>query len=146
MVEHKVKSHTCYRNTKKATLRPRVARIREGGFYTMCGMEKLVAGSLKLIPTFSFSSFKHELFLMYPLAALLSRLWPRFACILGHYGHARSPTPSYGPPWRGFYVETKKPKSRTSRSLPLLCIILMHAFMTCIHEFPLAFIIASFHS
>ena len=39
---------------------------------------KIVAGSLNLIPVFSFSSFQRDLFLLYPLA-MLSRLRPRFA-------------------------------------------------------------------
>ena len=33
---------------------------------------------LHLIPVFSFSSFKHDLFFMYPLAVLLSHVQPRF--------------------------------------------------------------------
>ena len=47
-------------------------------FVIMCGMAKTVAGSLNLIPVFSFSSFKHGLFLMC-LLSVLSHLRPRFA-------------------------------------------------------------------
>ena len=54
-----------------------------------CRMTNFVAGSLNLIPVFFFSSFKRDFFLMYPLA-VLSHLRPRFAYILGNYGHARS--------------------------------------------------------
>ena len=57
------------------------------------GNTVFVAGSLNLISAFPFSSFKHDLCLMYPLA-VLSHLWPRFAYILGYLrysGHARSP-------------------------------------------------------
>ena len=46
-------------------------------------MAKNVAGSLNLIPVY----FKHDLFSMYPVA-VLSHLRPRFAYILGSYGHA----------------------------------------------------------
>ena len=58
-------------------------------------------GSLHLIPVFSFSSsFKHELFLMYPLA-VLSHLQPRFTyntyhsppLISGMRGPRRAPVP-----------------------------------------------------
>ena len=41
----------------------------------MCRMTKFVAGSLNLISLFSFSSFKHDLFLMRPLAVLLCRIF-----------------------------------------------------------------------
>ena len=47
------------------------------------------AGPFNLILVFSFSSFKHDTFLMYPLA-VLSHVRPRCAYILGHYGHAQS--------------------------------------------------------
>ena len=50
---------------------------------------KNVAGSLSLIPVFYFSSFKRDLFFIYPLAVLLY-LRPRFTSVLGNYGHARS--------------------------------------------------------
>ena len=46
-------------------------------------------GLLHLLPAFSFSSFKHDLFLMYHLA-VLSHLRPRSSYIFGNYGHARS--------------------------------------------------------
>ena len=44
----------------------------------VCRLTKFVAGSLNLIPVFYFSSFKHGLFFMHPLA-LLSHFRPRFA-------------------------------------------------------------------
>ena len=47
-------------------------------FVIVCWMAEFVAGSLSLIPVFSFSSFIRDLFLMYPLAALVSHLRPRF--------------------------------------------------------------------
>ena len=47
-------------------------------FVIVCPMTKIVAGS-NLIPVFSFSSFNHDVFLMYPLA-VLSHLRARFAC------------------------------------------------------------------
>ena len=54
-------------------------------------MAKVVAGSLNLIPVFSFFSFKRDVFLMAPLGSTaVSHLRPRFAYILGNYGHARS--------------------------------------------------------
>ena len=37
-------------------------------FVIVCRMAKFSAGSLSLIPVFSLSSFKHDLFWMYPLA------------------------------------------------------------------------------
>ena len=51
-------------------------------------------GLVHLIPVFSFSSFKHDLFLMYPLA-VLSHVQPRFkhviiSYMLGNHEHARS--------------------------------------------------------
>ena len=60
-------------------------------FVIVCRMAKIVAGPLNLLPMLSFSSFKRDLFLMYeyPLA-VLSHLRPRFAYMLGNYGHARS--------------------------------------------------------
>ena len=39
-------------------------------FVIMCRMPKIVAGPLNLIPVFSFSSFKRDLFLMHPFAVL----------------------------------------------------------------------------
>ena len=48
-----------------------------------------IAGSLNLIPVFSFSSCKQDLFVVYSSAVLLI-LPPRFAYVLGKYGHARS--------------------------------------------------------
>ena len=53
-------------------------------------MDKFVAGPLNLTPVFSFSSFKLDFFLMVPLGSTVSNLRPRFAPILGSYGHARS--------------------------------------------------------
>ena len=53
-------------------------------------MTKVDAAQLNLIPVFSFSSFKRDLFLMVPFLAVLSHLRPRFAYITGKYGHARS--------------------------------------------------------
>ena len=53
-------------------------------------MAKFDAGSLNLIPVFSFSSFKSDIFFMCPLAVLCRILRPRFAGILGNCGHARS--------------------------------------------------------
>ena len=56
--------------------------------------DKICCCPLNLIPVLSFSSFKQSfsyfkqcLFLVYPLA-VLSHLRPRFAYILGSYGHA----------------------------------------------------------
>ena len=51
--------------------------------------DKFGAGSLNLISGFYFSPFTHELFSMYPLAAM-SQLSPRLAYTLGNYRHARS--------------------------------------------------------
>ena len=45
-------------------------------FVIVYRMAKFGAGSLNLIPVFSFSSFRRDLFLAYPLAVLS----PRFAC------------------------------------------------------------------
>ena len=45
----------------------------------VCRVAKLVAGSLNLIPVFSFLRSKHAWFVMYPLAVQLSHLRPRFA-------------------------------------------------------------------
>ena len=42
------------------------------------------------VPVFSFCSLKRDLFLMVPLGSTASHLRPRFAYILGNYGHARS--------------------------------------------------------
>ena len=39
-------------------------------FVIMCRMAKFVAGPLNLMPVYSFSSFKRDLLLMYPLAVL----------------------------------------------------------------------------
>ena len=53
------------------------------------GWRNIVAGSLNLIPVFSFSSIKHDLSFMHPLAAL-SHLPPRFTYIplvLYYYRH-----------------------------------------------------------
>ena len=50
-----------------------------------------IAGSLNLIPVFTFPSLKRDVFLMVPLGSAVSHLRPRFAYIhLGNYGHARS--------------------------------------------------------
>ena len=43
-------------------------------FVIVCRMTKFAAGSLNLIPVFSFSSFKHDVFLMYRLAVLWRRI------------------------------------------------------------------------
>ena len=60
-------------------------------FVIVCRRAKFVAVSLNLIPVFYFSSFIRDLFLMVPLgSAAVSHLRPRFAYILGNYGHARS--------------------------------------------------------
>ena len=79
-------------------------------FVIVCRMAKFVADLLNLIPVFSFSSFKRDLFLLYPLA-VLSRLRPRFAYILGNYGHERSQG-GVSPPRRSppciLYVQTYK--------------------------------------
>ena len=59
-------------------------------FVIVCRLDKFVAGSLNLIPVFSFPSFKLDLFLMVLLGSTVSHLRPRFAYILGNYGYARS--------------------------------------------------------
>ena len=51
---------------------------------------KFVAGSLNVIPVFYLSSFEHDFFFRVPLGSNLSHFRPRFANILGIYGHARS--------------------------------------------------------
>ena len=60
-------------------------------FIIACRMTKSVAGSLNLIPVFSFSSFKRDLRLMVPLG---SAVWHYpasvFAYIFRQYGRARS--------------------------------------------------------
>ena len=51
-------------------------------FLIVYRMVKFVAGTLILIPAFSFSSCKHDLFSMHdPLVVLLSPLRPRYACV-----------------------------------------------------------------
>ena len=51
-------------------------------FVIVYRMVKFVAGTLILIPAFSFSSCKHDLFSMHdPLVVLLSPLRPRYACV-----------------------------------------------------------------
>ena len=45
-------------------------------------------GLLHLIPVFSFSSFKHDIFLMYHVA-VLSHVRPRFTCNPMHIIHPR---------------------------------------------------------
>ena len=51
-------------------------------------MDKFVAGSLNMTPIVSFR-FIQTLFLMVPLRSTVSHLRPRFAYILGSYGHVR---------------------------------------------------------
>ena len=58
-------------------------------FVIVCRIAKFVAGSLNLIPVFSFPSFKRDIMLRVPLGSNVSHLQPRFAYILGNYGHAR---------------------------------------------------------
>ena len=54
-------------------------------------MATFSADSLNLIPVFSFSSFKRDLFFMYPLAVLRRIYGLDFpSYILGNCGHARS--------------------------------------------------------
>ena len=60
-------------------------------YVIVCRIAKFVAGSLNLIPVLFFSSFKRDLFLMYPLA-VPSHLRLRFAFryyMLGNYGQPR---------------------------------------------------------
>ena len=54
-------------------------------------VDKIVSGSLNLIPVCIFSWFQNDLFFVYP-SAVSSHLRPRFAYeyILGSFGHARS--------------------------------------------------------
>ena len=59
-------------------------------FVIVCRMAKFGAGSLNLPPMLSFSSFKHDLFLMVSLGSTVSHFRPRFAYILGNCGHVRS--------------------------------------------------------
>ena len=57
-------------------------------FVIVCLMAMFVAGTLNLIPVFSFS-IKRDFFLMCSLA-VLSHLRLRFAYVLGNYRHAQS--------------------------------------------------------
>ena len=61
-------------------------------FVMVCRMSKFGAGSLNLIPVFSFSSFKSDIHIFdLPLGSTaVSHLRSRFAYILGNCGHARS--------------------------------------------------------
>ena len=58
-------------------------------FVIVCRMAKFVAGSLNLMPVFSFSSSKSDFLLMVPLDRTVSHLRPRCSVITA-YGHARS--------------------------------------------------------
>ena len=59
-------------------------------FVVVCRMANVAAGSLNMIPAFSFSWFKQVLVLMITLGSTaVSHFRPRYACNLGDYGHMR---------------------------------------------------------
>ena len=58
--------------------------------FVIVSMAKFIADSLELMPAFSVSSFKCDFFFMVPLGSTVPHLRPRFAYILGNFGHARS--------------------------------------------------------
>ena len=60
-------------------------------FVIVCRMAKIVAGSLNLIPAFSFSAFKRDCFFYVPLGSTVSLLRPRFANMLGNCGGCTEP-------------------------------------------------------
>ena len=95
-------------------------------FAILCRVAKFVAGSLNLVPVFSSSSFKRDVFFMYPLA-VLCRIYgldlPTSSVITDMRGaKAAVSPPRRSPPCINIYMHTYKRKKK-NLTLNRLCFI-----------------------